>query len=71
MYDLYRHGIMHGTIVDFNNIVVATKAWNLFFSVLDWAKAKEQAEKPKDSGLSMGEFMKREARRKEATNIFR
>ena len=70
VYDLYRHGIMHGTIVDFNNIVVATKAWNLFFSVLDWAKAKEQAEKPKDSGLSMGEFMKREARRKEATKFF-
>lgn len=69
IYDLYRHGIVHGTIVDFDNIIVATKAWNLLFSVLDWAKAKEQAAKPKEPGMSLDEFARREAHREEGDKI--
>lgn len=69
VYDLYRHGIMHGTIVDYDNVIVATKAWNLLFSVLDWAKAKKQAEMPKDPGLSIDEFIRRESHRKEGDKI--
>ena len=45
VFDLYRNGIMHGTVIDFDNIVVATKAWNMLFSALDWAKAKQVGEK--------------------------
>lgn len=69
VYDLYRHGIMHGTIINYDNIIVATKAWNLLFSVLDWAKAKEQADKPQDPGLSIDEFVKREAHRERGDKI--
>ncbi|HLW01268.1 MAG TPA: hypothetical protein VKT82_21615 [Ktedonobacterales bacterium] len=45
--ELYRHGIMHGTVLDFDNIIVATKAWNLLFAVMDWATAKTKAAAPK------------------------
>jgi hypothetical protein len=48
VYELHRHGILHGTIIHFNNDVVATKAWNRLFAVADWAVSKErQAIPPK------------------------
>ncbi len=45
--ELYRNGIMHGTVLDFDNVVVATKAWNMLLAVMDWATAKMKAEAPK------------------------
>jgi hypothetical protein len=42
--ELYRNGIMHGTVINFDNIIVATKAWNMLFAVMDWATAKTKAE---------------------------
>lgn len=45
-YELYRHGIMHGSVVNFDNVVVATKAWNMLFAVADWAQATTKARKP-------------------------
>lgn len=47
VYELYRNGIMHGTVLNFDNIVVATKAWNMLFAVMDWTTAKTKAETPK------------------------
>lgn len=38
---------MHGTVLNFDNITVATKAWNMLFAVMDWATAKTKAETPK------------------------
>lgn len=43
VFDLYRHGIVHGSIPHFDNVVVATKAWNMLFAVADWATATEKA----------------------------
>lgn len=40
--DLFRNGIMHGSLVEFDNEIVATKAWNRLFAVSDWAEAKKQ-----------------------------
>ncbi|MBK9343935.1 MAG: hypothetical protein IPN07_13140 [Dehalococcoidia bacterium] len=37
VFELHRHGIMHGSVVRFDNVVVATKAWNMLFAVADWA----------------------------------
>src|SRR5258708_18619854 len=45
--ELYRNGIMHGTVLNFDNIIVATKAWNMLFAVMDWATAKTKPEAPK------------------------
>ena len=46
VFDVYRNGIMHGTVVNFNNPVVATKAWNMLFAVSDWATATDNAKQP-------------------------
>lgn len=51
VFELHRHGIVHGSVVHYNNIVVATKAWNLLFAIVDWSvattqRAKEDAASP-------------------------
>ena len=46
VYELHRHGIVHGTITRFDNVVVATKAWNMLFAVVDWAAATGKARQP-------------------------
>lgn len=46
VFEVHRHGIVHGTVVNYNNIVVATKAWNLLAAIADWASAKEKAAVP-------------------------
>ena len=46
VFELHRHGIMHGSIVKFDNVVVATKAWNMLFAVADWAKATTKSKEP-------------------------
>ena len=43
---MHRHGIVHGTITRFDNRVVATKAWNMLFAVVDWATATKKARPP-------------------------
>lgn len=44
--ELLRNGIMHGMIVNFDNEIVATKAWNRLFAVVDWAKGREKQANP-------------------------
>ena len=46
VYELHRHGIVHGTITSFDNVIVATKAWNMLFAVADWATATGKASQP-------------------------
>lgn len=41
VYDLYRNGIVHGTLTNYNNLIIATKAWNRVFAVADWVRATE------------------------------
>ncbi len=43
VFDVHRHGIMHGMVVNFDNVTVATKAWNMLFAVSDWANATRKA----------------------------
>ena len=46
VYELHRHGIVHGTVTRFDNVVVATKAWNMLFALVDWAVATKKASAP-------------------------
>ncbi|MGW0647161.1 hypothetical protein ACWD0C_34035, partial [Streptomyces badius] len=39
---LYRNGIVHGSILNYDNVIVATKAWNRLLAVADWALAREK-----------------------------
>lgn len=44
VYDIYRHGIVHGMITNYNNEVVSTKSWNMLFAVADWATSLQKKE---------------------------
>ena len=46
VYHLHRNGIVHGTITRFDNVVVATKAWNMLFALVDWSAATRKAREP-------------------------
>lgn len=46
VFEVYRHGIVHGSVVRFDNTVVATKAWNMLYAVADWATATLKAAVP-------------------------
>lgn len=39
----FRHGIMHGKELAYDNLVVAAKTWGLLFAVRDWIVAKRKA----------------------------
>ena len=57
--ELYRNGILHGTIVNFDNVVVATKAWNRLFAVTDWAEARTKEPVPTEPVPSLRDSLKR------------
>ncbi|MBN7794001.1 hypothetical protein [Microbacterium esteraromaticum] len=57
--ELYRNGIMHGTLVNFDNEVVATKAWNRLFAVADWADSRERQAKPVEPTPTLREALRR------------
>ena len=64
VFEVYRHGIVHGAVVNFDNIVVATKAWNMLFAVADWASATTRAARPREPQPSWRELwpmLKRDA----------
>lgn len=46
VFEVYRHGIVHGSIISFDNIIVATKAWSMLFAVADWATATQNVAEP-------------------------
>lgn len=58
-YEVCRHGIMHGMITDYDNDVVASKAWCMLFGAGDWvdSKAKEQ-EKGEEEPRSLLQALK-------------
>ncbi|MET7571234.1 hypothetical protein ABZT04_22425 [Streptomyces sp. NPDC005492] len=53
VYELYRNGIVHGSLLNYDNIVVATKAWNRLFAVVDWANATLKEKIPPPSRPTM------------------
>jgi hypothetical protein len=58
VFELYRNGIMHGTLTNFDNEIVASKAWNRLFAVADWAKSREREEQPVEPEPSLGDLMR-------------
>lgn len=48
VFEVHRHGIVHGSVVNYNNVIVATKAWNMLFAVEDWARATQKANEPRE-----------------------
>ena len=44
--ELYRHGIVHGMLVNYDNEYVGAKAWNRLCAVRDWATSMRKAAEP-------------------------
>ncbi|QSB12969.1 hypothetical protein JQS43_15010 [Natronosporangium hydrolyticum] len=61
VFDLYRHGVVHGNLTSYANVVVATKAWNYLFAVADWAKARELAAKEPEPEPTWGDVLRKTA----------
>ena len=67
--ELYRNGIVHGTLTNFDNAIVASKAWNRLFAVADWAASVENAKMekpPKETWREIGAQIMANARAKRA-----
>ena len=62
VYELHRHGIIHGTITRFDNVIVATKAWNMLFALVDWAAATRKAREPQKPEQSFSEIVRQMAK---------
>jgi hypothetical protein len=58
VYELHRNGIVHGTLVNFDNVIVATKAWNRLFAVADWAASLERGEQEPEAATSWRDLAK-------------
>lgn len=57
VFELYRNGIVHGSVIRFDNPIVATKAWNMLSAVADWATAATRAAKPSPPQPSWRDLM--------------
>jgi hypothetical protein len=58
-HDLARNGILHGMLTNFDNQVVASKAWNRLFAVVDWATSLDKEAKPEEPKPTWGELFRR------------
>ena len=74
VYELHRNGILHGMLTNYDNDVVATKAWNRMFAVADWAAARLKEPKPPEKRPSWSEIWRTFAdlaRQRQATEAWR
>lgn len=57
VFELYRNGIVHGVLLNFNNDVVASKAWNRLFAVCDWATSRRKQAIDPEPDPSWGDLL--------------
>ena len=57
--ELYRHGIVHGMLVNYDNEYVGAKAWNRLCAVRDWATSMRKAAVPPKPQPSFTEAMRK------------
>lgn len=73
VFELYRHGIVHGMVLNFNNEVVAAKALNQIFAIADWAETiskPPQQQEPLPTFAELHAAMKDSARANEISETF-
>ena len=58
-FELRRHGLVHGMLPNFDNPIIATKAWNLLFAVSDWADGEVARLTPKEDEPTLSESLSR------------
>jgi hypothetical protein len=64
--ELYRNGIVHGMLTNYDNDVVAAKAWNRLFAVADWASSRAKQARPPKPRASWRDVLRTIARNAEA-----
>jgi hypothetical protein len=72
--ELYRHGIVHGMLTNFDNDIVAAKAWNRLFAVCDWATSRQNQKaepKPRQSWREIAGQFRESAEAKKALDHWR
>ena len=57
--ELYRHGIVHGMLVNYDNEYVGAKAWNRLCAVRDWATSMRKAAEPPEPQPSFMDMMRK------------
>tara|TARA_R110002051_G_scaffold261167_1_gene321070 strand:- start:204 stop:1670 length:1467 start_codon:yes stop_codon:yes gene_type:complete len=57
VFELYRNGIIHGNLTNFDNLIVASKAWNRLFALIDWSQALVEAKKPEKATVTLSESL--------------
>lgn len=58
VFDVYRNGIMHGMLTNYDNDVVASKAWCMLFAVCDWVESrKKEMEQPESAEMGFAEAL--------------
>lgn len=75
VHDLYRHGIVHGMLTNYNNVIVATKAFNRLFAVADWARSlaaqkKNMEKRPSLTWREVAEHLRTNSQNKAALAEF-
>lgn len=63
--ELYRNGIVHGMLTNYDNDVVAAKAWNRLFAVADWASTRQKQNRPAKQRAGWREVLRTIARNEE------
>ncbi len=58
IFDVYRNGIMHGMLTNYDNDVVASKAWCMLFAVCDWVESRrKEMEQPEPAKVNPFEVL--------------
>ena len=57
IFDVYRHALMHGMATDFDNEVIASKAWCMLFAIGDWAEARMRPQDEPDASMTLKEAL--------------
>lgn len=57
VHELFRNGIVHGMLTNFDNELVAAKAWNRLFAVGDWATSLEKDRQPLVPGVGVRDLI--------------
>lgn len=49
LFEVERHALMHGMATNYDNEVIASKAWCMLFAIADWAKSNEEPHAEKET----------------------
>jgi len=69
LHELHRNGILHGNFTNFNNIIVASKAWNRLFALLDWRESLIEAARPPEKQVKLTDALSQLAETRARTKV--